>query len=66
MMNNDIPEEQKNSFRTASMYHFFGTFGLVAASLTRYPAVVRFLSILIFLLDVANKCCENTMKTLIT
>lgn len=42
MMNNNIPEEQKNSFRTASMYHFFGTFGIVAASLTRYPAVVRF------------------------
>ncbi len=41
MMNDSIPEVQKNSFRTASMYHFFGTFGLIASSMTRYPAVVR-------------------------
>ncbi|XP_037028329.1 transmembrane protein 256-like isoform X1 [Bradysia coprophila] len=39
MMNDNIPEVQKNSFRTASMYHFFGTFGLVASSMTKYPAV---------------------------
>ncbi|KAJ6624810.1 Transmembrane protein [Pseudolycoriella hygida] len=39
LMDSNIPEEQKNSFRVASTYHFFGTFGLIAASLTRYPAV---------------------------
>lgn len=46
LMKEDIPEEQKNSFRTASMYHFFGTFGIVASSLTRYPAVVRLCTLL--------------------
>jgi len=39
MMKHDIPEEQKNSFRTASMYHFFGTFGMIASSLSRYPVL---------------------------
>jgi len=37
MVNNKIPEDQKHSFKTANMYHFLGTFGLVAASLSSYP-----------------------------
>lgn len=54
-MKDDIPEVQKNSFRTASMYHFFGTFGLVASSMTKYPAVVRFPVNIVILLVIQFK-----------
>jgi len=37
MIKENIPEGQKHSFRTANMYHFIGTFGLVASSLSRFP-----------------------------
>jgi len=37
LANPKISDDQKNSFRTANMYHFIGTFGLVASSLGRQP-----------------------------
>jgi len=39
MKNDNISEDQKNSYRTANLYHFIGTFGLVASSLSKYPIV---------------------------
>jgi len=39
MINDKIPDNQKHSFKTANMYHFVGTFGLVAASMASYPKV---------------------------
>ncbi|CAL8118970.1 unnamed protein product [Orchesella dallaii] len=39
MANPDVPDEQKISFRTANLYHFIGTGGLIAASLGKYPKV---------------------------
>jgi uncharacterized membrane protein YgdD (TMEM256/DUF423 family) len=39
MKNEKIGDEQKNSYRTANLYHFIGTFGLVASSLAKYPIV---------------------------
>jgi hypothetical protein len=40
MINENVPEDQKHSFRTANMYHFIGTLGLVASSLGRHPLLV--------------------------
>jgi len=40
MTNPDVPDEQKISFRTANLYHFIGTGGLIAASLGRFPRTV--------------------------
>lgn len=40
MVNDKIPENQKHSFKTANMYHFIGTFGLIASSMSSYPKVV--------------------------
>jgi len=39
MMKDDIPDEQKHAYRTANMYHFVGTFGLVAAALGNRPVL---------------------------
>jgi len=43
MTNPDVPDEQKISFRTANLYHFIGTGGLIAASLGRCPKTSAFL-----------------------
>jgi len=43
MINEHIPEEQKHSLRTANMYHFIGTFGLVASALGRHPLLTGLL-----------------------
>ncbi|XP_021960334.1 transmembrane protein 256 isoform X2 [Folsomia candida] len=43
MVNDKIPENQKHSFKTANMYHFIGTFGLIASSMSSYPKVSGFL-----------------------
>jgi len=40
MIKDDIPEDQKHSFRTANMYHFVGTLGLVASALGKHPKIV--------------------------
>jgi len=39
MINDKIPDNQKNSFKTANMYHFLGTMGIVASSMGTYPKV---------------------------
>jgi len=38
-MNPKVDEEQKRSYRSANLYHFIGTFGLIASSLARRPTV---------------------------
>jgi len=39
MVNDKILDNQKHSFKTANMYHFIGTFGMVACSMASYPKV---------------------------
>jgi len=43
MLNDQIPDEQKHSYRTANMYHFVGTFGLVASALGKRPMITGIL-----------------------
>jgi len=38
-MSDKVDDERKRSFRSANLYHFIGTFGLIASSLAKYPSV---------------------------
>lgn len=61
MTNPEVPDEQKISFRTANLYHFIGTGGLIAASLGRYPRVVSTPQLYNIIEKVLDSIYDNAM-----